>query len=62
MPPRPRVVVVVVGRWCKANDVSDVVADGSTTALASLAALSGGGAMTRTTPGMVGGRAVRWLM
>lgn len=59
---RPRVVVVVVGGWCRVNDAAAVVAGGSTTALVSLAALSGGGAMTRTAPGMLGGRAVRWLM
>ena len=56
--PRPRVVVVVVGRGCRANDAAAAVAGGSTTALASLAALSGGGAMTGTAPGMVGGRAL----
>jgi hypothetical protein len=60
--PRPRVVVVVVGRWCRANDAAAAVVGGSTTALASLAALSGGGAMTGTASGMVGGRAMRWLM
>jgi hypothetical protein len=47
--PRPRVVVVVVGGWCRANDVAAVIAGGST------AALSGGGAMTRTAPKMLGG-------
>lgn len=56
--PRPRVVVVVVGGGCRANDAAAAVAGGSTTALASLAALSGGGAMTGTAPGMVGGRAL----
>jgi hypothetical protein len=49
--PRPRVVVVIVGGWCRANDATAVVAGGSTTALASLAALSGG-AMTRTALGV----------
>jgi hypothetical protein len=60
--PRPRVVVVVVGGWCRANDVAAVVAGGSTTALASLSVLSEGGAMIRIALGMLGGRAVRWLM
>jgi hypothetical protein len=46
----PRVVVVVVGGWCRANDAAVVVARGSTIALA---ALSGVGAMTSTAPGML---------
>jgi hypothetical protein len=53
--PSPRVVVVVVGGWCRANDAAAVVAGGSTTVLASLAALSGVGAMTKTAPKMLGG-------